>query len=460
MQNPSAISKLNLIQDFVDRGNGMLPTQDDFLEVVDHLIETRDFKTAIHLGEAARTYYPYNLDVFLAIAEAQAQSGKFSIALETLNLAENLFPADAELLWSKARLLHFTGEFQQAINLYKSLAASMEDSAEAYSWTGKAYMALGKFEKANVAFKKAFLQDPTNGDFLFDFIESAEKANAKTSALNLLEKQTDEAPFNAHYWFNFGCALNYYQKYEKSLSAFDYALVIKEEFGEAWFEKGNVFMNQEKYPEALEAYLHAQKYEGDSPELFCCLGACFEKQEDYKNGISFFRKATELDEEYEDGWFGVGACLFKQEKWIESIHFFKKAIKINDDCDQYWLSLANAEYEAGNLFSSIEAYEKASEINPFNPQTWLNWSLVYFENDQKEKACDLINEGLEILPEDADMLYRAFAYFFACHELEKACTFLEQALVVDYSSHEMLYEFFPEIEIQKVIFRIISYLSN
>ena len=34
MQNQSAISKLNLVQSFVDDGNGMLPSHEDFLEVL------------------------------------------------------------------------------------------------------------------------------------------------------------------------------------------------------------------------------------------------------------------------------------------------------------------------------------------------------------------------------------------------------------------------------------------
>jgi tetratricopeptide (TPR) repeat protein len=86
----------------------------------------------------------------------------------------------------------------------------------------------------------------------------------------------------------------------------------------------------------------------------------------------------------------------------------------------------------------------------------MDWSYLYYDMGDYERAISLITSGIEELPANADLHYRACAYMLAAGYLAEAIRFLELGLNLNYEAHEHLYEFFPELEQQKGIWRIIQ----
>ena len=145
-----------------------------------------------------------------------------------------------------------------------------------------------------------------------------------------------------------------------------------------------------------------------------------------------------------------------EEKWIEALNCIRKAIKLNEHVADYWLILADLEYKIGNTFSCIEAFEKAAELEPDYEEVWLKWSLVMFDQGQFDKAYEIIQEGLDDIPDNASMYYRATAYLLHAGEYKEALIHLEIALALNYEAHEQLYDFFPDLEKQKALFKLIE----
>lgn len=239
------------------------------------------------------------------------------------------------------------------------------------------------------------------------------------------------------------------------MAAAEYAVALQDDYAPAWFALGNAFMNLEKAVEASKAYERTVEME-PTAEAYVCLGASYEQQELYDKAITQYRAALKLDRDYDDAWYGLGVCLMAQEKYFESIHFFTRAIELTPEDDAYWLGLATAEYETGNLVSSLEAYEQACNLNPQNPDVWLEWSYLYYDMGDYERAISLITSGLEELPASAELHYRCCAYMLAAGHLSEALQWLEQALLLDFAAHEQLYDFFPDLEQQKGIWRMIE----
>jgi tetratricopeptide (TPR) repeat protein len=148
--------------------------------------------------------------------------------------------------------------------------------------------------------------------------------------------------------------------------------------------------------------------------------------------------------------------LSYQEKYLEAAHFLKRAIKLNNEDSAYWHALAEAECKLGNIVSSIEAYEEANFLDPENLEIYLDWSMVYFEQGDFDRAVALMQSAIEAVPHDAMGYYRLVAYLIEAGRYKQAFSYLENALILNFQKHEVLYEFFPRLETQKALFKIID----
>ncbi len=249
---------------------------------------------------------------------------------------------------------------------------------------------------------------------------------------------------------------NKLERFEEAIEAYEFALAIDENFASARFNMGNSLINMEKYVEALEEFKKTIEIEGPSPEVYCCIGAAYEGLGYFDLGLKYFQKSTKLDPLYDEAIFGAGNCLEKQEKWYQALHFFNKAIKLNNDNADYWKAAAHAEYKIGNIISSISAYEEASHLDPGDKETWLNWSFIYFEQGEHSKAVEVLEQGMEEVPNEADFLYRLAAYLIESGKFKEAFIHLEHALTLNFEGHTVLFDFFPKVETQKALYKIID----
>jgi predicted Zn-dependent protease len=211
-----------------------------------------------------------------------------------------------------------------------------------------------------------------------------------------------------------------------------------------------------QYEKAFEAYQQTHEIEGANAETYCCMGAALEKMESYDRAIKLYSRATKLDEEYDEAWFGVGSCFHRQSRWMEATHALRKAIRLNDENYLYWYTLAEAERELGNIASSGEAFEEASLLNPACLEIWQDWSYLYFEQADFDQAISVAMSGLEEFPDNPDLFYYVTAYLISAGQYKEAFNYLENALTLDFDKHEILYDFFPKLETQKALFKIID----
>jgi tetratricopeptide (TPR) repeat protein len=86
----------------------------------------------------------------------------------------------------------------------------------------------------------------------------------------------------------------------------------------------------------------------------------------------------------------------------------------------------------------------------------MNWSLLLYDQGDYLKAADLASEGIEESPENADLHYYAAAYLINAGRYKEAFQYLENALILDFEKHTMLFEFFPQLETQKALYKIID----
>ncbi len=215
-------------------------------------------------------------------------------------------------------------------------------------------------------------------------------------------------------------------------------------------------MNLGLFEKAEGCYRETLKYEEATADTFCHLGASLEKQDRLPEAIKEYRAAIKLDALWDEAWYGIGVCLSESGKWPEALPFLQKAVKLDDQNGEYYLALAETEYKMGNVLSSIEAFEKAAEVDADNPDVYLTWSLVPFDQGDFSRANDIVQMGISDLPAEADLYYRSVVYLIHAGQYRESLIQLEAALSLDYDAHVQLFEFFPELEKQKALYKIIQ----
>ena len=89
-------------------------------------------------------------------------------------------------------------------------------------------------------------------------------------------------------------------------------------------------------------------------------------------------------------------------------------------------------------------------------ERFLKWSQIFYEQGDFERAIEITLKGIEEVPDDSDLYYRITAYYIAAGHYKEAFRYLENALVLNFENHKVLLEFFPKLQTQKALFKIIE----
>jgi len=73
-----------------------------------------------------------------------------------------------------------------------------------------------------------------------------------------------------------------------------------------------------------------------------------------------------------------------------------------------------------------------------------------------EEAIDLMQHAVELHPHEAHFHYMICAYLLAAGRLREAYQELETALTLNYEQHSLLFDYFPELEKQPALQRLIE----
>jgi tetratricopeptide (TPR) repeat protein len=220
-------------------------------------------------------------------------------------------------------------------------------------------------------------------------------------------------------------------------------------------------MASSEFDKAIESFRNALTCDNfDDGIIFVNLGMCYLECGEIQAATKEFHKALKMNHDNYMAYFGLGRCLDKQEKWIEAVHFLNKANKYFDGDINVWLLLAKCEYGLGNVISAVAALTKASNIEPEISEIWLDWSFIVSEQGDFEQALAIVEQGIEHMPENASLYYRAVVYLIKASKYKEGFIYLENALTLDFERHAEMFEFFPELETQKVLMKIIDQFSE
>ncbi|WBO83572.1 tetratricopeptide repeat protein [Hymenobacter yonginensis] len=428
----------------------------DFENIIDHYTTNTQYDKALQACEAAIAQYPFSTELLIDRSQVLAMKGEYLEASSQIENVAHLDPDNPDVAVTRGIIATQKGEFAEAVAFFLQAAERAPDRDDIFFNLGLAYQSWQKFKSAAKYYKKSLRINADNDVAVQELLYCLEVSERLEENLPFFQRFTDDDPYSAIAWYNLGQAYYRLEQLDKAVAAFEYAILVDGKFLEAHAYLASVYVSQERYREAIGEFELSYPEGQPTPEALCNIGECHEKLREWDAARRFYQKSIDLEPEMDEAWFGIGIIMNEQERYLEATHFFRKAVGIYAESVEYWMALAAAEYQVGNVVSALDAYEKAAEVAPDSKDVWLNWSIILYEQGNFQGAIDLMRNAVEVQPLEAELHYRLCAYQLAAGRFRDAYETLENALVLDFDKHKLLFEYFPELESQQALARLID----
>jgi tetratricopeptide (TPR) repeat protein len=259
-------------------------------------------------------------------------------------------------------------------------------------------------------------------------------------------------------WFNLAHAYFAVGEYKKALDAFDYAIIVNENFELAYLDCAELCHSLHMWKKALPLYLKLLELIDADEELLCRIGECMEKLGDYEKAKVYLYRALALDPKAADTYFLIGQCYAMQGVWESSLHFYKQAVKLDPERDDYIAALAKNHVKLGFPTRAIPLYKKATTIGPEIGSYWSELTQIFISRKKISAALELLDEAFENTY-DARLLYCQAACQFINVDKTTAMDTLREGLLENYHLHHLLFEICPDLKEDKDVKAIIRYYN-
>ncbi len=429
---------------------------DALQRIIEHFIERIEFSKALEVARYGLKLHPASVLFKVKEAHLFALTGQEDKALEILTEAEAISPYDIDLHLIRGNIYNSLERYQEAIRCYKqALELSDGQKDDIYLSLAIAHQNMADYSRAVDFYYQSLRENPENEIAMEELLVSLEFSGRMEDGLAFFNNLIDTHPYHYTAWFYLGNLYNKLSLHEKALIAFDYAILIKEDFAPAYLDMAHTLSLLERYDEAITRYKTAFEYCQPDAYIYYNIGECYEQLEIFDEARTYYRKAVKLHPEMSQAWYGIGITLEGEERWYEAIHYIKKAIELDEMQPDYWYALADCQYRLKNYAEAEECYQKAIDNDPQNEEIWISFADMIAEQNRPFEAIEMMNMALTYHPNNAELLYRLVCYLYMGGFIQESYQQLDIALSVDFSQHEIIFDLLPGLEHdQQIINRI------
>jgi len=419
---------------------------EEFEELIVYYMEERSSQQAFEVLHMAKSQHPSTNDLILREAELLATTGRFDDALRTLEKVEEIEKWNIDLYLTKASILSQVGRNQQAVEVLQHVIeiAPADEIDEICINLAFEYQNLNQPEKAVEALTKALKHNPENEEALYELAYCFEQTGDELSAIESFQAFIDNAPYSHHAWYCLGNVYMQIGALEKALEAYDYAIVIQDDFASGHFNKALCLIQLELYEQAIEQFHESLKYELIDSVCLFYIAECHFKLGEYRKAEIHYKKAIQKDERLTDAWIGMAAVLQEEGRLVEALHHVKRALSLDEKNAENWFLFAEMQVAMEFMEDAIQAYEKAIELGYTKLAIWLNYSDLLFHEGRMDECQSVMERAFESSPKESELYYRYTAYLLVQNMEAEALGFLDLGLKLNKERVNQLFHYYPD----------------
>ncbi|WP_124980812.1 tetratricopeptide repeat protein [Nonlabens xiamenensis] len=418
---------------------------DEFEQIIEHYLETGKMAVARKAIKLGISQHPTSVNLKLFRAEMLIFDNQIELAHAALNELYEIQPQNAEIYIQKANLFSKTEEHQKAIELLQTALSYTPDQSDVYNLIGMEYLFLEDYSNAKINFMKCLEIDDTDYSALYNVIYCFDFLQEHEEAIDYLNLFLDKNPYSEVAWHQVGKQYFDLKQYEKSLAAFEFAIISDDHFVGAYLEKGKVLEKLGRFNEAIANYQITLKLDDPTSFAYLRLGKCFEKLGAHEEAIKYFKQTVKEDPLLDKGWLAIVNFYCKSMDYQKALGYIEKAIEIDGENALYWTKYAKLNKRL-NFFEEAEyGYRRAIELGNYELSTWLDRADILLVLGEVEAMISNLTNGLEFYPEQTELEFRLAGAYCLRGEWVKGKFYLQNALKRDAEFLIIWEELFPQL---------------
>lgn len=402
---------------------------DEFEAIILHYLDSGKLTMAKKALKLGLEQHPNSTGLKLVEVEILIFQNKLEQAERLLQEIEVLEPDNDEVYIQKASVLSKKGFHEEAILALNQAIDLTEDLADIYSLLGMEYLFLDQIEEARKQFILCLEQDEEDQSTLYNVTYCYDFLKEHEEAITFLTAFIDRNPYSEIAWHQLGRQYFALKNWDKAEWAFNYAILIDDQFVGAYIERSKVLEKQGKYEEAIANYLITLELDDPTSYVLLRIGACYESLNEVEKAIEYYRRSTHEDPMLEKGWLALANVYLKENNADKAILALQKAIAIDDMNASYWIFYALVNKTILKFEETVRGYEKAAEIDDVVLAYFLDWGDMLMLMSKNDEALKVYFEYLSEYINDAAVQYRIAAIYFLEEDIEKGLFYLKAALL-------------------------------
>lgn len=277
--------------------------------------------------------------------------------------------------------------------------------SDSYFYLGLIKFLTKDYETSVEYYNKGLEVDPENEDLLNYLSKSYLKMNEPESAVEALVKIT-EIKEDKELWLRIGLIYTGIEYYEEAVEAYQAAIEIDEEYGEAYKELAITYYEQELYDDAIKPFEFASKAFPEDDKIQKKLAKCYNKTGKIESAIAQYIGIIEEQKDNVKAYMSLANAYIATEQYDKALKTAQDLKEITPDNPKTLVLVANAYNLLKQYNNAQTAAEAALKIDENLYQPYRIISEIKFAKGylKYEKFLKLEEEAKNVYGAEADRL--------------------------------------------------------
>lgn len=432
----------------------------EFEEIILFYVDNGKFSLAKKALLLGMSQHPTSVNLKLINVELLILDDKLDLAEKILDQLQDIEPSNDEIYIQKATIHSKKGNHVKAVEALQTALIFAEDEAEILSMIGMEYLYLDDFDTARFNFAKSLDVEFENYSSLYNVIYCYDMLNQHDGAVDYLIKYIDKEPYSEIAWHQLGRQYYILENYNKAIEAFEYSILIDEDFIGAHLEKAKTLEALFRYKEAIDFYNKTMELDTPTPFAYLRIGKCYEKLKKPQKAIDFYNKTVNEDPLLDKGWLALTNVFIQEKNYHKALFYIKKALSIDEENNLYWHKFAEINLNLNLFEEASHAYYKCIGLQDDRLEVYIALADVLHFLGEFHEAIQVLLDAREIYNEDQDIFYRLAGLNFLAQKDKEGFFFLEKSLILDLDYQKVIKKLFPTVFARKEVdYLVQKYIS-
>jgi tetratricopeptide (TPR) repeat protein len=286
---------------------------------------------------------PGHLESVRLLGMIAIQTRHFERALQLIDTALQIEPADAAAHFNRGWVLQELKQFERALKSYDRAIELKADYAKAHFMRGTALQATRQLGAALESYNRAKAIQP-------DFAEA---------------------------YLNRGVVLEELKQLPAALASYEQAIAIKSTYAEAFSNRGLVLQALGRLDLALESHDRAIALMPNYAEAYSNRGNVLTELKQFAAALASYDHAVSIKPDYARAYSNRGRALQELDQWDAALASYERAIGLNPGLAEAYSNRGTLFYELGQIDAALANYDKAIQLDPTNGEMHFNRSVAW-----------------------------------------------------------------------------------